>query len=320
MTDHNPSHSSSTDGAGLDPIAIAIRGSELTGLDMLRVTPEDTTMSRVEDLMSQMHADIPSGGTDMKYGESETQHLRYWSGQPGAPIVVFIHGGSWRVGTYLDSIGSAKVDYLTRKGYAFATINYTLVPAVTVQEQVQEVAKALKYLIENATRLNFDPKRVILMGHSSGAHVATLLGTDTSYLAREEVSISIVQGIIALDGSNYNAPAELIDSPGTIANNMLVGLGNDPEHLRTMSPTYHARAPNAGAFLLLHVQRSGDIRQALELTAALSAAGTNASLHVFEGDFFEGHMQMLLRLGNVEYPATLVMEKWLQQHAPVIVQ
>jgi len=128
----------------------------------------------------------------------------------------------------------------------------------------------------------------------------------------------MVQGVIALDGSNYNAIAELIDSPGTIANNMLAGLGNDPEHLRTMSPTYHAQAPNAGAFLLLHVQRSGDIRQALELTAALSAAGTSAALHVFEGDFFEGHIQMLLRLGNVEYPATLVMERWLQQHVPVM--
>jgi acetyl esterase/lipase len=319
MTNNNPSHGSSTDGAGLDPISIAIRGSELSGFDLVRKTPEDTAASRVGELLSQMHADIPSGGIDMEYGKRETQHLRYWSGQPGAPVVVFIHGGSWRVGTYLDSVGSAKVEYLTSKGYAFATVNYTLVPAVTVQEQVQEVAKAIKYLIENAMRLNFDSKRVILMGHSSGAHVATLLGTDTSYLAREEVNISIVQGVIALDGSNYNAMAELIDSPGTIADNMLAGLGNDPEHLRTMSPTYHAQAPNAGAFLLLHVQRSGDIRQAMELTAALSAAGTSAALHVFEGDFFEGHVQMLLRLGIEEYPATLVMERWLQQHASVVV-
>lgn len=82
--------------------------------------------------------------------------------------------------------------------------------------------------------------------------------------------------------------------------------------LRAISPTYHARGPTAGAFLLLHVQRQGDIRQAVEFAAALEAAGTPVALHVFEGEWFEGHMQMLLRLGCVNYPATAVVDEWLR--------
>lgn len=86
-----------------------------------------------------------------------------------------------------------------------------------------------------------------------------------------------------------------------------------------MSTTHHARAPNAGIFLLLHVHRQGDIRQAVELSAALEAAGTDVALHVFEGEGFEGDMQMLLRLGDPTYPATLVMDNWLKVHVPVTI-
>ena len=277
--------------------------------------------ARVGELIAQMHADKPTGGADMAYGSEDAQYLRFWKAEQMTttkpPIVIFVHGGSWQSGTCLDSIGSAKVGYLTRKGYAFATINYSLIPSVTVEEQVQEVASSVAYLVNNAARLDFDPERVVLMGHSSGAHVVTLLGTDTTYLERAGVSIHAVRAVVSLDGSNYNAMAEITDSPGPVAKNLIYGLGTDPERLRAMSPTYHARAPNAGAFLLLHVQRQGDIRQACELAAALNAAGTDTALHVFEGLSFEGHMQMLLRLGDPTYPATLVMSNWLEEHVPV---
>lgn len=268
--------------------------------------------------MSQMNADKPTGGTDMKYGNKDSQRLRFWkTPNPKAPIVLFVHGGSWRSGTYLDSLGSVKVGHLARQGYAFATVNYTLIPSVTVEEQIQEIANSLAYLVQNAARLDIDPKRVVLMGHSSGAHVVTLLGTDPSYLERAGISIHDVRAVISLDGSNYNALVEIADSPGEIAENMFYGLGTDLKGLRAMSPTYHARAPNVGAFLLLHVHRQGDIRQAVELAAALNAAGTDAALHVFEGQGFEGHMQMLLRLGDPNYAATSVMDNWLKMHVPV---
>jgi acetyl esterase/lipase len=306
-----------------DAITIAARGNEIKGLDIFNKTSDDTAipMSRVEELMSQMHANVPSGGTDLNYGTADTQRLRLWNPEPStpkAPVIVFVHGGSWRVGTYLDSVGSTKVTHLTKLGYAFATVNYTLFPTASVAEQVQEVADAVGYLVRNADSLNLDPDRIVLMGHSSGAHVATLLGTDTHYLTKAGVPIDSIYGVIALDGSNYNAPAELLDSPGSVAENMKYALGNDLEVLETMSPVYNARAPNARAFLLLHAQRQGDIRQAVEFVNVLRAAGSEAALHVFEGEGFEGHVQMLLRIGDPTYPATGVLEAWLRDHVPAV--
>ncbi|KAJ5737753.1 Alpha/beta hydrolase fold-3 [Penicillium malachiteum] len=266
-----------------------------------------------------MNTDEPTGGIDVAYGDEEAQRVCLWTAKSSkAPVIIFVHGGSWRSGTYLDSIGSVKVYHLLKEGYAFATVNYTLIPSVTVEEQVQEVANSLGFLLKNVARLaHFDPHRVILTGHSSGAHVVTLLGTDTKYLDRAGISIHVVQAVISLDGSNYNIPAEITDSPGPVAQNTIHALGTDLERLRAMSPTYHARAPNAGAFLLLHVQRQGDIRQAVELATALNAAGTETALYVFEGQGFEGHIQMLLRLGDPTYPATVVLDDWLKKHAPI---
>jgi acetyl esterase/lipase len=198
--------SSSTPGAvdsstvsNLTPIAIAARGEEIKGLEIFQnITAaraeELITAARAEELVSKMNADQPNGGTDMAYGSRDAQRLRFWKAKSSkSPIILFVHGGSWRSGTYLDSVGSAKVDHLICQGYTFATVNYTLIPSVTVEEQVQEVADSLAYLMKNAARLDFDPKRVVLMGHSSGAHVVTLLGTDPSYLERAGISIHIVR-------------------------------------------------------------------------------------------------------------------------------
>lgn len=306
-------------GEALDPIGAEARGREITGLGILQNTSDDITMDRAADLMSLVNADQPAGGMEMAYGEKQTQHLRFCKSQnPEASIIIFVHGGSWRSGTHLDSLGFAKVNHLTSKGYAFGTINYSLIPDVSVEEQVQEVANSIGFLSRNAPTLHFNPQHIVLMGHSSGAHVVTLLGTDSRYLEWAGVSIQNIKGVVALDGSNYNALAEIADSPDPVAENTAKGLGTDPKQLRAMSPVYHAGGPRASAVLLLHIQRKGDNRQAIELDAALKAAGTDCTLHVFEGQGFEGHIKMLLRLGESDYPAMAVMDKWLEALVPLV--
>jgi len=99
---------------------------------------------------------------------------------------------------------------------------------------VQEVANAVGYLVRRAVDLNLDAGRLVLMGHSSGAHVVTLLGTDTSYLTRAGVSILSILGVISLDGSNYNAMAEFLDSPGPVAQSLELAVGRDLGRLRAI--------------------------------------------------------------------------------------
>lgn len=308
-----------TSGPEPTPAELAARGLEKTGRGIFQETSDHIEGLRVEELMAAMQAAAPTGGTDMAYGNDGTQRVRLWKPSADqAPVIVFVHGGSWKAGTYLDSVGPIKIGHLVKQGYAFASVNYTLIHDVTVEEQVQEVADAVGFLANNAGKLGLDPERTVLMGHSSGAHVATLLGTDTSYLEKAGVDIRTVRGVVSLDGSNFNAATEMIDSPGPVAQGTAFGLGTDLPRLQAMSPpTYHAKAPNAQSFLVFQVQRMGGIRQATEFTAALKAAGTAYALHVFEGPGFEGHMAMLLRLGDPTYPATAVLDHWLASHVPL---
>ena len=117
-----------------DNITAALGGQEIFGLDVFRQTRDDVSSTRVQQLMTAMNEDIPSDGIDFTYGAQSSQRLRFWKAEPTrAPVIIFAHGGSWRAGTYLDFIGSAKVSHFISQGYAFASMDYTLVPAATVE-------------------------------------------------------------------------------------------------------------------------------------------------------------------------------------------
>ena len=85
--------------------------------------------------MSKMEADVTAEADDFAYGTEGVHLLRFRRANScQASIVLFLHGGSWRAGTYLEFTSSTKVSHLVEHGYAFATVNYALVPAVTVKE------------------------------------------------------------------------------------------------------------------------------------------------------------------------------------------
>ncbi|MBV5320529.1 MAG: alpha/beta hydrolase, partial [Sulfuricurvum sp.] len=64
------------------------------------------------------------------------------------------------------------------KGIIFVSLNYRLVPKVTPIQQAEDVASALAYLQAHATTWGGDPKKIILMGHSAGAHLVSLISAN----------------------------------------------------------------------------------------------------------------------------------------------
>jgi hypothetical protein len=89
--------------------------------------------------------------------------------------------------------------------------------------------------------------------------------------------------------------------------------GRGKERQRELSPTHHADAPNAPAFLLLHVQRADGTAQTRALGEALQKAGTPAEVRGFEGVGLRGHTEINRRLGDPAYPATPVVDEWLKR-------
>lgn len=252
-------------------------------------------------------------GQTLAYGEDPLQRLTYWPGsRADAPLVVFVHGGGWKRGDMGMMNGSAKLSHWNGElGFAVASINYRLVPEATVEQQAQDVAAALAHLKQNAGRLGFDSTRIALTGHSAGAHLVAFVGTDPQWLQGAGLSFADLRGVMPIDGAGYNVPYQMENQQRLLGNTYEQAFGLDPARQRALSPTFHAAAPNAPDFLILHVQREDAQTQSDELAAALRAAGTSAQVRAFAGRGMRGHRQINQEMGEADYPATPVVDQWL---------
>ena len=249
---------------------------------------------------------------DLSFGEDDLQRLDYWPGRDThALLVVFVHGGGWKRGDKTMMRGSDKLSAWQAAGYAVASVNYRLVPAATVEQEATDVASAVAWLKDNAARLGFDDERIALIGHSAGAQLVALVGTDPAYFRAAGLSMDDVAGVVALDGAAYNVPEQIGENARLMGDTYEEAFGTDPARQRSLSPTFHTATPNAPEFLILHVQRDDGRRQSRELAAALTRAGTPASVQEFRGRGLRGHMQINRKLGEADYPATPVVAAFL---------
>ncbi|NLS29042.1 hypothetical protein S2M10_40560 [Sphingomonas sp. S2M10] len=251
----------------------------------------------------------------LAYGALPEQTLDYHppavASRTRPPLIVFVHGGGWQHGSTDNATGAAKIRHFTGQGYAFATINYRLVPGATVEQQAQDVATALAWLVAHAGDLGFDPARMVLMGHSAGAHLAALVGTDPRYMHGRDLMLDQLRGVVLLDGAAYDVPAQMAQAGRWMRPIYAKAFGGDPARQRALSPIAHSAGPNVLSFLILHVQREDGRRQSEALAAALRAEGSKVELRGFEGRGLRGHVAMNRQLGEADHPATAVVDRWL---------
>jgi arylformamidase len=109
-----------------------------------------------------------------QYGGHPDEWLWYVSAPSvRAPLVVFLHGGSWRRLSADD--GSLLAPGAHLSGCAFASVNYSLCPHEPLEVLVQQARRAVAHLAEEAASYGHDPRRIIVVGHSAGAHLAAMV-------------------------------------------------------------------------------------------------------------------------------------------------
>ena len=263
----------------------------------------------------------PRTGIAIAYGSDPLQRLILWPGivlQQGGrsidpPLIVFVHGGGWKRGSKDNATGAWKIEHYPGAGYALASIDYRLVPQATVEQQAQDVADAVKALLAGADKYHIDRRRVVLMGHSAGAHLVALVGTDERYLRNAGLTFVDLAGVIPIDGAAYDVARQLAQAGPFMRKTYAAAFGSDPARQRALSPIAQAAAPNAPAFLLLHVQRDDGVAQNIALEAALRKAGTRVERRDFPGDGLRGHMEINRRLGDPSYAPTRAVDEWLRR-------
>ncbi len=197
------------------------------------------------------------------------------------PIIVYVHGGGWRAGD--KSRVDNKPGHYCRAGYIFASVNYRLSPDVKHPTHAEDVAAAVDWIMDNAERLGGDPDRVVLMGHSAGAHLVALVATDPRYLGEHDRSPADLAGVVALDSASY----DLVERADDLGMRKMIGeaFGDDAEALRSASPVHHV-APGGEypAFLVVYAPRRLRAKRESERFAeAIEKVGGDAEVLRAEG-------------------------------------
>ena len=86
------------------------------------------------------------------------------------PVVIDIHGGGWMYGD--KDLNEYYCLSIADRGYAVFSISYRLVPDVSVNEQLQDVAQALKWIKGNMANYPCDESKILLTGDSAGGQLA----------------------------------------------------------------------------------------------------------------------------------------------------
>jgi len=95
-----------------------------------------------------------------------------------APVLIFIHGGSWSKGKRSDYL-TYLIDY-AMKGYITATISYRLVKVAKYPAAVEDVKCAIGWIKDHADEYGIDSNRIALIGGSAGGHLAMMAGYDSN--------------------------------------------------------------------------------------------------------------------------------------------
>jgi acetyl esterase/lipase len=188
------------------------------------------------------------------------------------PVIIFWHGGGWvdgRKGFYRFA-GAA----LAQLGYVTILPDYRVYPEVRFPAFLDDSARAVRWVQQHAAEYGGDPHRIVLMGHSAGAHMAAMLAVNPAYLERAGVNTHDIIGLIGLSG-----PYRL--APNTPVLNQIFGAPYTPKDWQVIGYV-SASAPPA---LLVH--GGGDTlvwpSNTLDMAAALRAQGVHVETKIYPG-------------------------------------
>jgi len=215
----------------------------------------------------------------------------------GAPVVVFFYGGSWLGGErgWFRFVGDA----LAAHGVVVAIPDYRKLPEVDLDGFMRDAARAVAWTRTHAADYGGDARRLFVMGHSSGGHIAALLATDPQWLARYGMVPRDLAGCIGLAGVYAFLPADVDDDE------MLDVFGATPNERREAAPVAFVRGREPPMLLLSgDADHEVDAENSRELATALRAKGEPVELRIYPGI---GHSALLLALSSP-----------LRSHAPTL--
>ncbi|MBX9843528.1 MAG: alpha/beta hydrolase [Xanthobacteraceae bacterium] len=209
------------------------------------------------------------------YGPTPIESMEVWTtARPNAPVMVFVHGGAWRVGLAKEHCYAAEL-------YVNAGAHYAVLDFINVDQaggdlmpMAEQIRRAIAWIGKNAASFGGDAGRIHVSGHSSGAHLAgvTLITDWAAYGAPAD----ILKGAVLCSGMYDLKPARLSKRGAYVKFTDAM-----EDALSTQRHLARINCPVAVAYGTYETPEFQ--RQSRDFAAALKAAGKPVTLLVGEG-------------------------------------
>jgi acetyl esterase/lipase len=275
----------------IGPNQVEMQSGGQTSADFLFSASEDTPVTTptgdqelVRPTPGAVYIDLTycttSDGVDLKMDLYYPQQMI-----APAPLVLYVHGGSWISGDKSDGTGLLFFPQLRARSYILAAINYRLSPTYQFPAHIEDVRCAMRYLRANAATYNLDPDRIGAIGGSAGGHLVSLLGLagddigwqPAAYREAYADQSSRVQAVVDMFG-----PSDLVrlTQPDSRVRNLVFGASEGDDHLLQIYSPVTYISSESPPFLILQGDKDETVpeEQSQILYDQLTAAGVPATL------------------------------------------
>jgi acetyl esterase/lipase len=223
----------------------------------------------------QVAEDVVYGDPASREQQLQSMDIYYQSPQAKNPVVIYVHGGGWAFGEKSDVHN--KPAFFALHKMAFISMNYRLRWDYDLYDQLEDVIAVINWVKENHARYGLDPERVILMGHGSGAHLVSLVGTNEDLLKTADLKLSDISAVVAIDTSSFDIPMLMKESTDFLEKRLhRMIFGDSMRRWSFASPiSYVEEGKQYPRFALLYVaeDEGSSASQAKAFSRALSGVG-----------------------------------------------
>lgn len=211
---------------------------------------------------------------DVAYGGDPQQRFDVYipAGAHAAPVILMVHGGGWQRGDKaMSNVVQNKLDRWVPRGFELISVDYPMLPQADPVQQARSVAQALAFAQQHAAEWGADPGKFILMGHSAGAHLVSLISAEPSMAT--SIGAQPWLGTVALDSAAFNVATIMRGRHFPLYDR---AFGNDPAFWDAASPIVQLHGKIAPFLAVCSSQRRESCPQAQAFVDEARGFGTQA--------------------------------------------
>lgn len=190
------------------------------------------------------------------------------------PVIVYVHGGGWIKGerTKVYNLPS----YAKSRGYMLVSVDYRPVPKTSIDGQISDIVKSIRWVRNNIGKYGGDPSKIVIMGHSAGSHLVSMIGV--------RKLAGPIRGVVANDVQAYNLPEYYRLRNNSMAKVYRQAFGTRRSDWVKYSPiTYVDKNSGYPPFLILYSRSDYERRKALANGFAKELRGRGTRVTLFDG-------------------------------------